>query len=244
MSRLCLLSILASMSALTVAVAPAHADQCQLLSSPEVAARAATVLREASSMLSYCEPCGERAPGPPAPVPAGEVAVVRQTDGWAVRVQGQELDLAYRYVQREGGPYQNLAVLAGCPVHGVSPSLRVAPATATGVLIYGEPGVARVEPSLPVTSATSISAPVNSAPVNSAPGRREGVLSALWLVLGGLGAMLSAALALRATRQPVHTPRALALLDAARASSEHERDAREPKSAASGAAMVPPTRRR
>ena len=224
MSRLCSLSSLI-LAALVASAAPARADQCQLLPSPELAERAARVLREAGgSMLSYCEPCGERAPGQPVPVPAGAVAVVHQAEGWVVMVEGQELDLAYRYVLTERGQYENLAVLAGCPVHSVTPVLRVAPATSTGVLIYGDPGG---QLAAPVASPASAAAPAAPDGAAARPAPTDDLISWLWLVLGGLGAMLSAALALRATGAAVHTPRALALVDAAKASAEEQAGAAE-----------------
>src|SRR6267154_4910751 len=116
--------------------AAAYADQCQLVDDG-VASRALEKLAGHPKVIAFCEPCGDTAPGEPAV--ATKVAKERDTDGaYQVVIDRREVDLAYTYVQTGVDRYDNVAMLAGCPVSGVSPSLKVDPSTPTGVLITAD----------------------------------------------------------------------------------------------------------
>lgn len=59
----------------------------------------------------------------------------RVTRDWKLRqlyLDDVAIDLAYTYVQTAPDHYENLAMLVGCPVDGVSPSLAVAGETDDG----------------------------------------------------------------------------------------------------------------
>lgn len=111
-----------------VAPAVAHADQCEWVD-PAVAQKAQQLLASHSKVIAFCEPCGDKAPGVPA------VADSVELDEHGVRINGSAVDLAYTFVQTSPTQYQNLALLAGCEAHDVSPSLKVAEETSNGVLI-------------------------------------------------------------------------------------------------------------
>lgn len=113
---------------LLASAATAHADQCQLLD-PATASRAADELRLHPHYIIYCPPCGEKAPGSPAE--ASEIGTLQGT----VTIDGSFIDLAYTYVQVSDTAYANLAMRVGCPTQDVPPSLRIDPATASGVII-------------------------------------------------------------------------------------------------------------
>jgi hypothetical protein len=75
------------------------------------------ILAQHPTIVTFCEPCGDRVP--------------REPVQWA----GEPVDPATTYVQTSPERFDNLAVLLGEPVDGVSPSLRVEAATSDGVLI-------------------------------------------------------------------------------------------------------------
>jgi len=75
------------------------------------------ILAQHPTMITFCEPCGDRVPGEP------------------VQWQGEPVDPTVTYVQTAPDRFDNLAVLAGGPAPGSSPSLHVEAATADGVLI-------------------------------------------------------------------------------------------------------------
>jgi hypothetical protein len=131
-----------SFAAVVVVVAPAtaHADQCEWVD-PAVAEKAQQLLESHPKVIAFCEPCGDKAPGVPA------VAESVELDEHGVRINGSAVDLAYTFVQTSPTQYQNLALLAGCEAHDVSPSLKVAEETSNGVLIV--PDDAPVAPMLP-----------------------------------------------------------------------------------------------
>ncbi len=113
--------------------AVAHADQCELVDDA-VATRAVAALHGHPNVIEYCEPCNDQAPGEPHRI--DHLAKQRGTDGYyAVTLDKREVDLAYTYVQTAPSHYENVAMLAGCPVSGVSPSLVVDDASDTGVMI-------------------------------------------------------------------------------------------------------------
>lgn len=116
-----------------LAPAIAHADQCEL-TDEATADRALAVVQAHHTVLEYCEPCGDKAPGVPHVL--DHAAKQRDVDRYyAVTLDKREVDLAYTYVEVEPGHFTNLAKLAQCPTSGVTPELAVARATDTGVLI-------------------------------------------------------------------------------------------------------------
>lgn len=141
----------------------ARADQCQLVDDA-VAVRAEKALAGHPEVVAFCEPCGDRAPGEP--VTVEHVATSRDTTGdYVVVVDKREVDLAYLYVQTSPAHYENVAALAGCPTSGVSPSLRVDDATATGVMITADS--TPVTPPPPVIQPPPITMTINKvAPTN------------------------------------------------------------------------------
>lgn len=113
----------------------AHADQCELVSD-DIATHALAVLAVHADVISYCEPCNDRAPGEPHRV--DHLAKQRGREGgdnYAVTIDKREVDLAYTYVQTSPSRYENLAAIVGCVTSGVSPSLVVHDASDRGVMI-------------------------------------------------------------------------------------------------------------
>ena len=113
-------------AALVALAAPARADQCALVQ-PAVAQRALAAVQQHERLVTFCEPCGDAAPGEPAAVTSvrvgSDAAIDSMEELW---VDGAPIDLAYAYVQTSPARYDNLAALAGCPTTGVSPGLDVA----------------------------------------------------------------------------------------------------------------------
>jgi hypothetical protein len=101
----------------------ARADQCAWVSE-EQAQAAAKILRAASRASDWCEPCGEHSPKPPRPVTSVEVRPAGDGQFREVVVNGEAVDLAYVFVERSTGSFENLAKVAGCPAEGVSASFR------------------------------------------------------------------------------------------------------------------------
>ncbi|MFT3698252.1 MAG: hypothetical protein QM831_34235 [Kofleriaceae bacterium] len=130
------------MKALFVAVALlvpgiARADQCEL-TDEATADKAIAVVKAHHTVLEYCEPCGDKAPGTPHVL--DHVAKQRGVDSYyAVTLDKREVDLAYTYVEMSPGHFANLAKLAQCPTSGVTPELTVEQASDTGVLITPTP---------------------------------------------------------------------------------------------------------
>jgi hypothetical protein len=188
---------------------PARADQCQWLDDPSIARRAIRELGSHSEFVEFCEPCGDTAPGEPR---RANQVVMRTLDGHReVAIDGETVDLAYVYVKMSGHLYRNLAMLAGCAATGVSPRLRVEPATSTGVLIRADLAPARPappapRPAPPVTAAFELEPA--TAPriiyVEPPPDSTRRWLAGLALLasLGALGAWRMA------RRRPPHVPRA------------------------------------
>jgi hypothetical protein len=194
-------------SVAVLAVRPAHADQCEWLEEPSTARRAVRELATHPELVELCEPCGDAAPG--APRRASKVTV-RSVDGHSeVAIDGRTVDLAYIYVKISDGLYRNLAMLAGCPTTGVSPRLRVEPATSTGVLIRADPApvlpapaLSHREPPAPAPPAEPRAAPSYGCP----PPRDDGSPWRTAIVLAlGLGALVGWGMW---RRRPSHEPRA------------------------------------
>jgi len=192
-------------SAAVLSARPARADQCEWLDDASIARRAARELASHPEFVSFCEPCGDAAPG--VPQRANKVAVHTLPDHAEVEIDGETIDLAYIYLRTSDRQYRNLAMLAGCATTGVSPRLRVDSTTPTGVLIRAD----RVAPPAPAVAAV-VEAPVASAPV---PERATIVFvesrdaTRGWLVyvalLGGVGALAAWRMA---RRRHAHVPRA------------------------------------
>jgi hypothetical protein len=115
----------------------AYADQCAWIDA-KVAAKAEKLLAHHPKVISFCEPCGEKAPG--APETANTIEVHSPSAGYKeVRINGRDVDLAYTFVETSPRTYRNLAMLAGCEVSDVSASLDVDDETPNGVLITADP---------------------------------------------------------------------------------------------------------
>lgn len=145
----------------------AHADQCEWVSEAQ-AAKATAILANKPKLIAFCEPCGDAAPGEPFVPKTIERAAVG--DGYqAVSIDGRSYDLAYTFAKTTDTHYENLAVLAGCPAEGVSPSLRIEAETPSGVMITADdhrPPAQAVpavdEPPPPATERLVIAAPPSS----------------------------------------------------------------------------------
>jgi hypothetical protein len=101
----------------------ARADQCAWVTE-EQAQAAAKILRAATRASDWCEPCGEHSPKPPRAVTGVEVRPAGDGQFREVVVNGEAVDLAYVFVERSPGSFENLAKAAGCPAEGVSASFR------------------------------------------------------------------------------------------------------------------------
>jgi hypothetical protein len=95
----------------------ARADQCAL-NSPPVAATAAKLVKQGATVLDYCEPCGDRAPGKPYTV--NTVGLAR---GELV-VNGADVDLAYLFLQTAPGEFRNVGIMTMCGAEDVSEWIR------------------------------------------------------------------------------------------------------------------------
>jgi len=183
--------------------ATAYADQCELVDDT-VATNAIAAMHGHPKVVEYCEPCGDKAPGVPHTIE--HVAKQRGTDGeYSVTLDKREVDLAYEYVQTAPSKYENIALLAGCPTSGVEPSLIVADATDTGVLIM--PSDTPVDRPLPPPQATTTTIIVQTDRVN------------LWLIIAaciastGLWALATIMILRRRRSTEAMRPRAIHLID-------------------------------
>lgn len=102
-----------------VVVSPeiALADQCAALSKAQVAA-AAKELRRAKSFVEFCEPCGEKSPGPV--VRLGWLEVKEEGGVYSLEIDHQPKDIAYLFTEVSPGRLVNLAATSGCPTQSVS----------------------------------------------------------------------------------------------------------------------------
>jgi hypothetical protein len=105
---------------------PAFADQCAWVE-PAVAKAAAKELTAGRRIVELCEPCKETKPtAKRALVSGGAVLEVpRHPEYRQVAVDGKLLDLAYLYVERTRGVFENVAMISGCPAQQVSRELRI-----------------------------------------------------------------------------------------------------------------------
>lgn len=198
----------------------AHADQCQWVDKA-VAAKAAAILESSPKIIAFCEPCGDKVPGIPEVVE--RVETVTPDAGYReLFVNRRGVDLAYTYVQTSDVQYANLAALAGCDAHGVSPTLAVQAETPGGVLIVADTApvpepAAAIAPPAPVAAppapATRSDGPLVTVHVHSQTTTSTVPWLAFALVAGG-GALAGAMLALSllvARRRRAMRPRAAEL---------------------------------
>ncbi len=182
--------------------AAAHADQCQLLD-PATAARVRTIVMEPHRYAELCEPCGDNVPGLPFSPRTIEV-------GDELVLDGTPRDLAYVYVQTEPSRFENLAMLAGCPVEGVSPSLAVEAETPDGVLITADATPVTMKPPRaepPVAAAAPPPSPTSTYYSTTIVYSVPWVAVAALAGTGGFVLGLGVALLLLGARRRAHTPR-------------------------------------
>jgi len=198
-------------AAVLLAPAAAHADQCQLLDDA-VAERVRAVMAKPMRVAELCEPCGEKVPGLP--------FLPRSVDiiGSELVLDGTPRDLAYTYVKTAANKFENLAMLVGCPVEDVSPSLRVDAETPNGELIRADTTPVRrlAEPDVAVPLALPPPPPLPEAPPTYYS--TTIVYAVPWVaiaaVAGGAGFLLGVIAALIAVglrRRRAMTPRAAAM---------------------------------
>lgn len=152
-------------TALAVLGGTARADQCEWVDDA-VAHKAQALLAGAPKVISFCEPCGDKAPGEPAVAASVEIRTP-QRGFEELYINGAGVDLAYTYVKTDDGHYRNLALLAGCPASDVSPSLAIGAETPNGVLITADDSAQPPPP--PVTTVMPVTAVVPPPPVPPAP---------------------------------------------------------------------------
>ena len=96
----------------------AAADQCQWTTAQQAEDAARLLSLFPGQYIDYCEPCG----GEKAFVPFERVTVesTGYEDYFTVKVNGQEIDLAYVFVRTGKSTFANLSKLVGCPSQDVS----------------------------------------------------------------------------------------------------------------------------
>src|SRR5438477_2550238 len=94
-----------------------RADQCQIVDA-DVASWAQKLLVKGASVISYCEPCGDKKPA--ASTTVSKLDVRDSAGGKEISINGSDVDLAYTFVQTGKSTYSNVAMLVGCPVVKVS----------------------------------------------------------------------------------------------------------------------------
>lgn len=101
----------------------AEADQCSIVPAAQ-AERAIQLIRRQGATITLCEPCGDRVRPGLRPVPVTSATAVSRGEGTSeVVINGQEVDLAYVYVNTIGNLFVNTARVVGCPTEGVSPRI-------------------------------------------------------------------------------------------------------------------------
>ena len=106
-----------------LAVSPAHADQCAVVTKKQ-AELVTFLLGEQANYALFCEPCGDKKPRVGF---AQKIEARKVKNGYEVLLDGQPVDLAYLYMNggSAGGatrPQQavNVGLRVGCQVQGVS----------------------------------------------------------------------------------------------------------------------------
>lgn len=102
---------------ITLVSAFSFADQCAYISKAQ-AKKAVKILLDAKSVKSLCEPCGETNPETVKVESLGLRKAGYQNYSEVV-INDKGIDLAYTYVNGK-----NLAMLSGCPVQDVSPTIK------------------------------------------------------------------------------------------------------------------------
>jgi hypothetical protein len=101
----------------------ASADQCAVVSRGE-GARAAALLKLNTTIVAYCEPCGDKKPEPGKTVISVELRQWdNEDDEVEVFINGEPTDLAYVFLRAANGAFNNVAKLVGCKTTGVSAKL-------------------------------------------------------------------------------------------------------------------------
>ena len=100
-----------------------YADQCFAVN-PDVADWAAKALKGAT-IVTKCEPCGDKRPSPPSVVKKVESAPFNGNQRTLI-VNGSKTDVAYVYVQTGPATWTNVGLLAGCPAQRVASFLTLA----------------------------------------------------------------------------------------------------------------------
>lgn len=105
---------------------PASADQCAWVE-PAVAEKAAKELTAGRRVVELCEPCRETRPRAKRTLAADAAIrpVARHPEYREVTIAGEAHDLAYLFVERKPGVFENVALIAGCPAVRVSRQLRL-----------------------------------------------------------------------------------------------------------------------
>lgn len=91
----------------------AHADQCAI-NSKSVADSAAALVKKGATVLEYCEPCRDAAPGKPYVV---QTVAVKNGE---LYINGATVDLAYLFLKTGPDEFKNVGLLAGCDASDVS----------------------------------------------------------------------------------------------------------------------------
>lgn len=102
--------------------AAAHADQCAYISQQQ-AAKALDHIKPGSTVINFCEPCGDKNffTHTEQKVTELKAAPAGYQDFWEISVNGKGIDLAYTFVKMpKDGSFLNLSKLADCPSQSVS----------------------------------------------------------------------------------------------------------------------------
>lgn len=104
--------------------ATAQADQCAYISVGQ-ASRALNHLKPASTLVNFCEPCGDTNFWAKPKQTVNHLAVRKIEDlppavYWEIEVNGRGIDLAYSFLKMKDGSFMNLSKLARCPASGVT----------------------------------------------------------------------------------------------------------------------------
>jgi hypothetical protein len=102
---------------LLASATPAHADQCAR-NPMSVADQAAALVKQGMTVVEFCEPCGDVAPGKPFTV---QSVSVRNGE---LLVNGAVIDLAYLFLQTGPDELVNVGVRVGCGASSVSEAIR------------------------------------------------------------------------------------------------------------------------
>jgi hypothetical protein len=110
--------LLSSILLATALSAPAaRADQCAL-NPVSVGQAAGKLVKPGATVLEFCEPCGDKAPGQPY-----KVTSVSFQQG-QLAVNAKTVDLAYLYVETGAGEFRNVGIAANCIASDVSEWIR------------------------------------------------------------------------------------------------------------------------